>query len=115
LVEDIDALMEHVGMREATFIGHSMGCQVTLEMAWRYPHRVRAGVLLCGAHGRALDTFRNSDVGSRVLPHLQHFVGRFRKHVAPALRWLVPTRLAYEIAVFSEIDRERTPPAEFDH
>ena len=110
LVEDIVALMQHVNMSEATFVGHSMGCQVTLEMAWRYPERVRAGVLLCGAHGRPLDTFRNSDVGYKVLPRIQDFIQRFGAQVTPALRWLVPTRLAYEVAAFSEIDRDRTPP-----
>ncbi len=110
LVSDIDALMDHIGMEQATFFGHSMGCQVILEMAWRYPTRVRAGVLLCGAHGRPLDTFRNSNVGYRVLPRLRELIGRFQPQLAPALRWLIPSRLAYEIAAFSEIDRDRTPP-----
>jgi pimeloyl-ACP methyl ester carboxylesterase len=110
LARDMVELMDAVGMESATFIGHSMGCQVLLEVAYRYPTRFRAGVLLCGAHGRALDHFQNTDIGFRLLPAIRDLTAKYGKKLAPALRFLVPSRLGYEVAAFSEIDRARTSP-----
>ena len=112
LVEDIVSLMAHVGFEDAIFMGHSMGCQVTLEMASRHPTRVRAAALLCGAHGRALDTLGGTDVGFKMLPSIKKVIDRFGSQLSPALRFLVPSRIAYAVATF-EIDRDRTPPAAF--
>ena len=100
--------MDLDGMESATFIGHSMGCQVLLEIAYRYPERFRGGVLLCGTPGRALDNFQHTDLGFRALPFIRDLTAKFGKHVAPALRYLVPSRIGYEVAAFSEIDRDRT-------
>lgn len=108
LARDIVELMDIEGIESATFVGHSMGCQVLLEVAWRYPERFRGGVLINGAHGRPLDTFRNTDLGFRLLPAIRQVTSKYGKHLAPALRFLVPSRLGYEFAAFSEINRSRT-------
>jgi pimeloyl-ACP methyl ester carboxylesterase len=113
LARDVKELMAHLDITSGIFVGHSMGCQVILEMAIRYPSCVSAAVLLCAAHGRTLDTFGGTDLGYRILPRIQRFMARFGRQLEPALRFLVPSRLGYELAVLSEIDRSRTPPDEF--
>ena len=108
LAQDIVELMDLVGIDSATFVGHSMGCQVLLEIAYRYADRFRGGVLLCGTPGRALDNFQNTDLGFRALPLIRELTMKYGKHVAPALRFLVPSRIGYEVAALSEINRDRT-------
>lgn len=49
LHKSVDVLvrwMDHVGLDRAVLVGNSMGCQVAVEMAARYPSRVLAGVLI---------------------------------------------------------------------
>lgn len=106
LARDLDELMRHLGLSDAILIGHSMGVQVILEAAFRYPDRVRAGVLLCGSGGRVLDTFKESDIGARILPRVRALTDRHRQWVARALRAVMPTELAYVVARQTEINKE---------
>ncbi len=48
-------------------VGHSMGCQVSLEFGGRNPGRTAAIVPMLGTAGRALDTFFNSPRAARTL------------------------------------------------
>ncbi len=109
LARDIDALMGSLGWVDATFIGHSMGVQVVLETALRYPERVGAGVLACGSHGRLLDSFGRSDVGTRVLPVVDMVLRRFRAGISTAARAIMPTPLAYLLASL-EVKADRIKP-----
>lgn len=54
--EDIRAILDAEKVDSATFIGWSMGVQVSLEMATLYPDRVKRLVLINGTHGHALET-----------------------------------------------------------
>ncbi len=45
-VEDLLAILDIMGVREATFVGHSMGGNLGQELAFRHPERVRAMVFL---------------------------------------------------------------------
>ncbi|MGM0576387.1 MAG: alpha/beta fold hydrolase [Myxococcota bacterium] len=113
LAADLDEVMERLGIPTATFVGHSMGVQVALEVAWRFPHRLRAGVLLNGSSGRLLDTFKETDVGMRILPRIKQLTERHRDRVARALRVLMPTELSYLVAAYTEINREQIRREDF--
>lgn len=55
---DLAAVLDAAGLPDpAILVGHSMGCQVILEFALRWPKRTRALVPICGTFGRPLDTF----------------------------------------------------------
>lgn len=45
MADAINAWMEAVGLRHAAFIGNSIGCQVIVNLAVRYPERVESVVL----------------------------------------------------------------------
>jgi 3-oxoadipate enol-lactonase len=51
LADDLDALVDALGLAPAALMGHSMGGSIVLEQAARHPHRVRAVV----AVGAAID------------------------------------------------------------
>ncbi len=107
LAADVNELMGHVGMASGALLGHSMGVQVVLETAFRYPERVERGVLLCGSYGRVFDTFKNTDAGARLLPKIRRFVTRYREPLSTAVAAVMPTRLSYEVALLTELNRER--------
>ncbi|WP_238148985.1 alpha/beta fold hydrolase [Serinicoccus sediminis] len=46
--DDVAAALEHLGVREAVAVGHSMGAFVALVLADRHPHRVRSLHLVDG-------------------------------------------------------------------
>ncbi len=113
LARDMVELFDHCGIESAICAGHSMGVQVALEMAFRQSSRVRALILICGAPGRALDTFQNSDTGRRLLPHIKALTERHRDTVAKALRLLMPTDLAYFVAQNTELNKELVRKEDF--
>ena len=113
LARDMVEIFDHCEIDSAICAGHSMGVQVALEMAFRHPERVRAMILICGAPGRALDTFQNSDTGRRLLPHIKALTERHRDTVAKALRVLMPTDLAYFVAQNTELNKELVRKEDF--
>ncbi len=47
-VEDLLALVDHLGDEQAVFVGHSNGTYISQELAFRHPERVRALVIADG-------------------------------------------------------------------
>lgn len=48
--DDLDRLLDHLGITEAAVVGSSFGGRVALELATRHPGRVQSLVLLCTAY-----------------------------------------------------------------
>lgn len=69
LAGDLFRVMDALGLEQAIVAGHSMGVQVILEAALQDDSsRLQALMLICGAPGRPLDTFKNSALGARIFP-----------------------------------------------
>jgi pimeloyl-ACP methyl ester carboxylesterase len=45
LVEDVRALLDHLGLRRADVMGYSMGARITASLALTYPERVRSAIV----------------------------------------------------------------------
>jgi pimeloyl-ACP methyl ester carboxylesterase len=50
--DDIDALMQHLGVAKADIMGYSMGGATGLQLAIRHPERVRKLVIMSAAHDK---------------------------------------------------------------
>ncbi|MEO5983664.1 MAG: alpha/beta hydrolase [Pedococcus sp.] len=48
--DDVDALLDHLGIADAAVVGSSLGGRVALELATLHPARVSSLVLLCAAY-----------------------------------------------------------------
>ena len=99
---DLEAILAAVNpdnaLGPAILVGHSMGCQVSLEHHRQHPERAAALVLMLGTAGRALDTFFDWS-GS---PRLFHLIHRLVFALGPAanevMRPLLLSPLAWPVA-----------------
>ncbi len=113
LADDVASVLDDALIEQTVIVGHSMGVQVALEAYRRHPSRIAGLVLLCGAPSHPLRTFRGAAQLEELLPMIQRWVQRVPGVVNRLTRWMLPTRLAYEIAARLEIRRELVEPADF--
>lgn len=71
-VDDIIAILDEEDVRNAVFVGWSMGVQVSLDVAASYPERVAGLVLINGTHGHVLSTGFQPIVSIPFLPKRLH-------------------------------------------
>lgn len=97
LVEDCTAVLDELGIRQAFFIGHSMGVQVILELYRRQPQRV-AGLASCfGTFGRPMDYFFNSSWSRYAFDLLAHVGVQFPRLSNVASQLLMRNPLWYQL------------------
>jgi pimeloyl-ACP methyl ester carboxylesterase len=108
LADDLAAVLDAaVGDGEGAIVaGHSMGVQVCLEMYRRHRERVKGLVLMCGAYGTPLRTFKGKRTLEQVLPFVRFAVNRIPGLAQTVVARLIPTELAYQIATRFEINGE---------
>lgn len=105
LAEDLLLVMDALGIDTAMCAGHSMGVQVVLEAALGDgAERLQHLLLLCGAPGRPLDSFKNTSLGLQVFPWLQRLAALRPELVRSVWRTTVPSRMALAMARTFEIN-----------
>jgi pimeloyl-ACP methyl ester carboxylesterase len=117
--EDLQRLMDLVGMDDAILFGHSMGVQVALEFHRLQPQRVLGLVLLCGSYGNPLDTFHDHTLLRSAFPYLHRLVERFPGALHRLLHTALKTELAIAITLRVELNQHLMPREDlvpyFDH
>ncbi len=113
LADDLVCVLDDAMVEDAVLIGHSMGVQVALETFRRHRSRVAGLVLVCGAPGHPLRTFKGSSMLEEILPTVQRWVHRVPSVINRFTRFVLPTKLAFEVASRLEIRRELIDPADF--
>jgi pimeloyl-ACP methyl ester carboxylesterase len=94
-VEDIMAILEAEKISRATFVGWSMGVQVSLDVAASYPEKVAGLVLINGTHGHVLSTGFQPLVSVPFLPKRLHaLLDYLQDHPELAHRLASVSRLA---------------------
>ncbi len=106
LADDLASVLDAVEVTHAVLAGHSMGVQVCLEAYRRHRARVAGLVLMCGAYGNPLRTFRGQRTLDLLLPWVSFSVNRAPRLIGAAWRALVPTRLAFALAARMELNAE---------
>jgi pimeloyl-ACP methyl ester carboxylesterase len=106
LADDNASILDDAEVPTAVLVGHSMGVQVALEFYRRHPKRVRGMILLCGAPSHPLRTFRGNDSLEKILPTAQQVVAKIPAVINRFTKWVLPTKLAYEVAALTEIRRD---------
>ncbi len=98
VAKDVLAALDHLGIRDAVFLGHSMGVNVVLEILNQQPDRVRGMVLANGTPKSPLETLFGGNGAQTFLAGLKkahdaapHLVQRLWKYQKgnPLARFLV--------------------------
>jgi pimeloyl-ACP methyl ester carboxylesterase len=96
--QDLQSVLDRLGIREAVLLGHSMGVQVILEFYRRHPERVAALIPVCGTYGHAFRTLFGMEWLEAVLPPLLRtggeYAGPLARILKPFLRSKLPDPLA---------------------
>jgi len=76
---DLYQIIEHLNIKSSYHIGHSMGVNVSLEFARRYPHLVKKLVLISGTIIPVYNIMFNSNITDQVSPKLIQILNAFPK------------------------------------
>ncbi len=106
LCHDIDCLFKELELPPAVLMGHSMGVQVIFEFAHLYPKHVAGLVPVCGSYGEPLNTFNGSSLGGKLIPYVKNFVSRHKSLVTLVMQTVVPSEIAWKVAINTEVNGE---------
>lgn len=113
---DVLALLDHLGARRATLVGHSMGAFVAALTAARHPERVSRVLLVDGGlgfpapEGTDIDALLEAVIGpamrrlSMTFPDPEAYRAFFREHPALARHW------GPNVTAYVDRDLVGTPP-----
>lgn len=124
VVRDLEKVLDTVHVEQAVLGGHSMGVQVALEAYRAFPSRVVGLFLMCGSFEYPLATWHNSAdrnapptfmnlAMQRLFPYISTAFIDFNDFVQPVWSRIVPTKLAYELAVRTEVNGRLIREADF--
>jgi pimeloyl-ACP methyl ester carboxylesterase len=99
--QDLGTLLDHFKLKSTIVMGHSLGANIALQFAARYPKRVRKLILVDGGidvRAEILDSlapainrlgieFPSMDVFLQVLQSLPMFAGRWNEHLERYFRY----------------------------
>lgn len=74
---DLHQLLGSLGIKKTLFVGHSMGVNICLEHARRYPEDVTAQVLISGSVVPPQDIMFDSNVVDITMPFIELFTKKF--------------------------------------
>jgi non-heme chloroperoxidase len=79
LAQDIEELLKHVKIKNAIFIGHSMGVNVTLELARLFPHLAQAMILISGTTLPVKGVMFDTNLMEYIIPVAEEGLKRYRE------------------------------------
>lgn len=82
MVDDVVRLLDHLGVRQANVVGHSMGAVMAANLALRHPTRVRTATFAAGVFRDSLGAVQ---LGAPTIASLERGEG-----LRPLLAWLFP-------------------------
>lgn len=74
---DLHELLQELKIKKSILYGHSMGVNICLEHARRYPEDVLGTILISGTVVPPQDVMFNSNIVDITLPHLHNFTSKF--------------------------------------
>ena len=77
MANDIRELLEYLGIETAFIVGHSMGVNISLEFAQRFPEKVSSLVLISGTLLPPQEVMFNSKIMDVAIPYIKLFREHF--------------------------------------
>jgi len=104
LIEDLRQVLEQLDINNAVLCGHSMGVQLILEFAYRYPEKVAGLLPMCGSYGRPLETFHDGPLLGIAFPFLRELVFKSPRRAQWVWSNANKNELAFQFAMISEVN-----------
>ncbi|MEX1178496.1 MAG: alpha/beta hydrolase [Nitriliruptor sp.] len=98
MADDVQAVLEAEGAEGATVIGHSMGCQVALQLWRQAPDLVSSLSLVTGPYASPLHTFYGSKIGVHLFPFTYYGIPLLPRPVQRAITRLPRLPAAMAVA-----------------
>lgn len=76
---DINEMLEHLNITTVAAIGHSMGVNITLELARRHPAKIHAMCLLSGTVLPVKDVMFDTNLMEYIVPVTEEILKRYRE------------------------------------
>ena len=76
---DISEMLDHLHIKTVAAIGHSMGVNITLELARRHPEKVHAMCLLSGTVLPVKDVMFDTNLMEYIIPVSEEILRRYRE------------------------------------
>jgi pimeloyl-ACP methyl ester carboxylesterase len=98
LAGDVEAVLEAEEATDVAVVGHSMGCQVALQVWRQAPHLVNSLSLLVGPYASPLHTFYGSKLGVHLFPFVYYGIPLLPRPVQRAITRLPRLPMAMSTA-----------------
>ncbi|MBW2523475.1 MAG: alpha/beta hydrolase [Deltaproteobacteria bacterium] len=95
---DLALVMDHLGVEDAVLVGHSMGVQVVLEFAFRFPQRTRGLIALCGTHKSPFAALSDARALHRAIDAVAVGARTIEPVFWPLMKRLLRTELAISVS-----------------
>ncbi|MCE3012513.1 MAG: alpha/beta hydrolase [Proteobacteria bacterium] len=79
IAQDTDELLTHLGLDNVYYIGHSMGVNITLELARLYPQRIKGMVLISGTTLPVKGVMFDTNLMEYIIPVAEEGLKRYRE------------------------------------
>ena len=79
IAQDTDELLTHLGLDNVYYIGHSMGVNITLELARLYPARIKGMVLISGTTLPVKGVMFDTNLMEYIIPVAEEGLKRYRE------------------------------------
>tara|TARA_R110002072_G_scaffold288917_1_gene455582 strand:- start:275691 stop:276575 length:885 start_codon:yes stop_codon:yes gene_type:complete len=98
IINDLHDLMNELKISNSIMIGHSMGVNITLEYAYRYPERVDSMILISGTVLPPQDIMFDTNTMELITPYIEWFSNTYPKiheklwttsYLNPVIRFMV--------------------------
>jgi pimeloyl-ACP methyl ester carboxylesterase len=110
---DLAAVMDAYEVDKGLIMGHSMGVQVILDYAIQCPERVVGLIPICGSYGNPLDTFHDTDLGSKIFPYIHKVAKFFPRSFQQIWTTVSKSEIAYRVATTAEVNGKVVERADF--
>ncbi len=77
IAKDLHELLAELNIKKTLFVGHSMGVNICLEHARRYPEDVTAQVLISGTVVPPQDVMFDSNITDLTIPYIEAFTKKY--------------------------------------
>jgi pimeloyl-ACP methyl ester carboxylesterase len=77
ITKDLHELLSDLSIKKSIFIGHSMGVNICLEHARRYPEDMQGQILISGTVVPPQDVMFDSNIVDIIAPHLKSFTDKY--------------------------------------